>query len=70
MKKVFKILAILSLLVFITACDLSTEETFTEDNFKITLTDDFYKKDNLSSTYYYESTDVGVVVTFEDLESL
>ena len=48
MKKVFKILAILSLLVFITACDLSTEETFTEDNFKITLTDDFYKKDNLS----------------------
>ena len=70
MKKVFKILAILSLLVFITACDLSTEETFTEDNFKITLTDDFYKKDNLSSTYYYESTDVGIVVTFEDFESL
>ena len=60
MKKVFKILAILSLLVFITACDLSTEETFTEDNFKITL----------SSTYYYESTDVGIVVTFEDFESL
>ena len=70
MKKAFKILIILSLLVFTAACDLSTEETFTEDNFKITLTDDFYKKDNLSSTYYYESTDVGVTAIFEDFESL
>lgn len=70
MKKTFKILAIFSLLIFTTACDLSTEEVFTEDNFKITLTDNFYKKDNLSSTYYYESTDVGVAATFEDFESL
>ncbi len=70
MKKIFKILVILSLLIFTTACNLSTEETFIEDNFKITLTDNFYKKDNLNSTYYYESTDVGVLATFEDFESL
>lgn len=70
MKKIIKILAIFSLLIFTTACDLSVEEEFKEDNFKITLTDNFYKKDNLSSTYYYESPNVGVTATLDDFEGL
>lgn len=70
MKKIFKVLAILSLLIFTSACDLSVEEEFKEDNFKITLTDNFYKKDNLNFTYYYESSNVGVTATLESFEEL
>lgn len=70
MKKTFKVLAIILLLILTTACDLSVEEEFKEDNFKITLTDNFYKKDNLNSTYYYESSNLGVTATLDDFEGL
>ena len=70
MKKILKLLTILTLVIFTTACDLSVEEEFKEDNFKITLTDDFYKQDNLNSTYYYESSNVGVTATLEEFSEL
>ncbi len=70
MKKFLKLVTILTLLIFTTACDLSVEEEFKEDNFKITLTDNFYKQDNLNSTYYYESSNVGVTATLEEFSEL
>lgn len=53
--------------------EVSNSKEFKEEDFSITLTEDFYKKDIVSATYYYESLDsiaMALKEEFSNLESV
>lgn len=74
----FKNLTIISALFFIifvlTGCQIrfffEKEETFTNEGLSITLTNNFYEKEHIAFTSYYESSNMMVVVIKENYSIL
>ena len=50
--------------------ELSNAKEFKEEGFSITLTEDFYKKDIVNATYYYESLDSIAMALKEEFSNL
>lgn len=71
-KKLFKLLTISFLVLLLFGCGLSknNKKDFIEEDFRITLTEKFEKKDLANFTYYYQSDTALVTALKETFESV
>lgn len=67
-KLIAMILVVCSVMLLASGCDLfKKEKTFSKSGMSITLTEDFVEKDRISFTSTYESDDIIVTTTKEDM---
>lgn len=72
MKKVALLLAVVASCFFVSGCfgGEAKSKEFSKDGFHITLTEDFYEKEIISFTHYYESSSAIVTALKEDFTNL